>query len=64
MKLGLTLLIIKYHQLAGQLEELHPRQAQAQLGEAHTFPHQQQLFPLHTILVEIMEGLCRMLLEK
>lgn len=64
MKLGLIQLLIKYHQLADQLEELHPRQAQAQPVEAHTFPHQQQLFLLHTILVEIMEGLCRMSLQK
>lgn len=64
MKLGLMLLLIKFHQLAGQLEGPHPRQAQAQLVEAHTFPHQQQLFPLHIILVEITEGLCRMSREK
>ena len=64
MKLGHIPLLIKYHQLAGQLEEPHPRQAQAQLVEAPTFPHRQQLFPLHIILVEIMEGLCRMSREK
>ena len=65
MMLALILLLIRYHQLAGQLEEPHLPQAQVQqVEEAHTFPHQQQLSPLHIILVEIMEGLCRMSLEK